>query len=225
MVKSLYTGVSGMKTHQQKMDVIGNNIANVNTTGYKTNVVTFADVYYQTKKSPSGASTTLGGVNPTQVGYGVKMNTTTPNMTQSGFTFSDSIYDMAIDGKGFFQVMDGAGNILYTRAGIFKVDEEGNLVNASGYKVLGVSGDFDGQPAGSQPIKITIPATDAKCSWKSPEISLPSPASTTRSAPALPRLSAAAMSPSPFPTLRTTLICPLHSTRRSSRLLHTPPAC
>ena len=71
MVKSLYTGVSGMKTHQQKMDVIGNNIANVNTTGYKTNVVTFADVYYQTKKSPSGASTTLGGVNPTQVGYGV----------------------------------------------------------------------------------------------------------------------------------------------------------
>ena len=171
MVKSLYTGVSGMKTHQQKMDVIGNNIANVNTTGYKTNVVTFADVYYQTKKSPSGASTTLGGVNPTQVGYGVKMNTTTPNMTQSGFTFSDSIYDMAIDGKGFFQVMDGAGNILYTRAGIFKVDEEGNLVNASGYKVLGVSGDFDGQPAGSQPIKITIPATDAKCSSATKTIS------------------------------------------------------
>lgn len=164
MVKSLYTGVSGMKTHQQKMDVIGNNIANVNTTGYKTNVVTFADVYYQTKKTPSGASTTLGGTNPIQVGYGVKLNTTTPNMTQSGFTFSDSIYDMAIDGEGFFQVMDGAGNILYTRAGIFNVDEDGNLVNASGYKVLGVSGDFDGQPAGSQPIRITIPATDAKCS-------------------------------------------------------------
>ena len=108
MVKSLYTGVSGMKTHQQKMDVIGNNIANVNTTGYKTNVVTFADVYYQTKKSPSGASTTKGGINPIQVGYGVKLNSTTPNMTQSGFTFSDSIYDMAIDGEGFFQVMDAA---------------------------------------------------------------------------------------------------------------------
>ncbi len=164
MVKSLYTGVSGMKTHQQRMDVIGNNIANVNTTGYKTNVVTFADVYYQTKKTPSGASSTRGGINPVQVGYGVKLNSTTPNMTQSGFTFSDSIYDMAIDGEGFFQVMDSAGNILYTRAGIFNVDEEGNLVNASGYKVLGVSGDFDGQPAGSQPIKITIPATDDKCS-------------------------------------------------------------
>lgn len=164
MVKSLYTGVSGMKTHQQRMDVIGNNIANVNTTGYKTNVVTFADVYYQTKKSPSGASTTKGGVNPTQVGYGVKMNSTTPNMTQSGFTFSDSIYDMAIDGEGFFQVMDSAGNIRYTRAGVFNIDEEGNLVNASGYRVLGVSGDFDGQEAGSQPIKITIAATDDKCS-------------------------------------------------------------
>ncbi len=164
MVKSLYTGVSGMKTHQQRMDVIGNNIANVNTTGYKTNVVTFADIYYQTKKTPSGATPSLGGTNPVQVGYGVKLNTTTPNMTQSGFTFSDSIYDMALDGEGFFQLMDGAGNLLYTRAGIFNVDEEGNLVNASGYKVLGVSGDFDGQPAGNQPIKITIPATDDHCS-------------------------------------------------------------
>lgn len=164
MVKSLYTGVSGMKTHQQRMDVIGNNIANVNTTGYKTNVTTFADIYYQTKKTPSGATPSLGGTNPIQVGYGVKLNTTTPNMTQSGFTFSDSIYDMALDGEGFFQLMDGAGNILYTRAGIFNVDEEGNLVNASGYKVLGVSGEFDGQPAGSQPIKITIPATDDHCS-------------------------------------------------------------
>ena len=164
MVKSLYTGVSGMKTHQQKMDVIGNNIANVNTTGYKTNVVTFADLYYQTKKTPTGASTTLGGTNPVQVGYGVKLNSTTPNMTQSGFTFSDSQFDMALDGEGFFQVMDSAGNILYTRAGIFSIDDEGNLVNASGYKVLGVSGDFDNQPAGSQPIKISIAATDDNCS-------------------------------------------------------------
>lgn len=165
MVKSLFTGVSGMKTHQQKLDVIGNNIANVNTDGYKTNVVTFADVYYQTKKSPSGATPTRGGTNPIQVGYGVKMNTTSPNMTQSGFKFTDNIYDMALDGEGFFQLMDSSGNILYTRAGIFDVDEEGNLVHkGTGYRVLGVSGDFDGQPAGSQPIKITIPATDDHCS-------------------------------------------------------------
>ena len=164
MVKSLYSGVTGLKTHQQKMDVIGNNIANVNTTGFKTGVVTFSDVYYQTKKAPSGTTATLGGTNPRQVGYGVKMNTTTANMTQSGFTFSDSIYDMAIDGEGFFQLMDGAGNVFYTRAGIFNIDEMGYLVDANGYHVLGVSGDSANQPGSSEIIKVTIPATEAKCS-------------------------------------------------------------
>lgn len=164
MLKSLYSGVSGLKTHQQKMDVIGNNIANVNTTGYKTNVVTFADIYYQTKRSPSAATSSLGGVNPRQVGYGVKMNTTTANMTQSGFTSSDSKYDMAIDGEGFFQVMDGSGNIYYTRAGIFNVDESGYLVDANGYHVLGVSGDSEGQAAGSEIIRFVIADTEAKCS-------------------------------------------------------------
>lgn len=164
MVKSLYSGVSGLKTHQQRMDVIGNNIANVNTTGYKTNVVTFSDIYYQTKRSPSGTTSSLGGVNPRQVGYGVQMNTTTPNMTQSGFTYSDNIYDLALDGEGFFQLMDGSGNLLYTRAGVFDVDEEGYLVNANGYHVLGVSGDSEGQPARSEIIRITIPDTQAKAS-------------------------------------------------------------
>ncbi len=164
MVKSLYSGVTGLKTHQQKMDVIGNNIANVNTTGYKSSVVTFSDVYYQTKKTPSGTTATLGGTNPRQIGYGVQMNTTTPNMSQSGFTFSDSIYDMAIDGEGFFQLMDGGGNLFYTRAGVFNVDESGYLVSAEGYHVLGVSGDSTNQPAGSEMIRITVPQTEAKCS-------------------------------------------------------------
>ncbi len=164
MVKSLYSGVTGLKTHQQKMDVIGNNIANVNTTGYKTSVVTFSDVYYQTKKTASGTTATLGGTNPRQIGYGVQMNTTTPNMTQSGFTFSDSIYDMAIDGEGFFQLMDGAGNTFYTRAGVFNVDEQGYLVDANGYHVLGISGDSTNQPAGAEMIRITVPETEAKCS-------------------------------------------------------------
>ncbi len=164
MVKSLYSGVTGLKTHQQKMDVIGNNIANVNTTGFKTSVVTFSDVYYQTKKTASGTTATLGGTNPTQVGYGVQMNTTTPNMTQSGFTFSDSIYDMALDGEGFFQLMDGAGNVFYSRAGIFNVDEMGYLVDANGYHVLGVAGDATNQPGSSEIIRITVPETEAKCS-------------------------------------------------------------
>ncbi len=164
MVKSLYSGVSGLKTHQQKMDVIGNNIANVNTTGYKASVVTFADIYYQTKRTPSGASATLGGVNPRQVGYGVKMNTTTNNMSQSGYTYSDSIYDMALDGEGFFQLMDGEGNLFYTRAGVFNIDDQGYLVDSNGYHVLGVSGDSEGQNAGSEIIRMVIPSTEANCS-------------------------------------------------------------
>lgn len=164
MVKSLYSGVSGLKTHQQRMDVIGNNIANVNTIGNKVDVVTFKDVYYQTKRTPSGATSTLGGVNPRQVGYGVQMNTTSANMSQSGYTQSDNIYDMAINGNGFFQVMDGAGNIYYTRAGIFNIDEAGYLVNADGYHVLGISGNSEGQAPGSEIIRCVVPATDSKAS-------------------------------------------------------------
>ena len=164
MVKSLYSGVSGLKTHQQRMDVIGNNIANVNTVGNKADVVTFKDVYYQTKRSPSAATATLGGVNPRQVGYGVQMNTTAANMTQSGYTQSDNIYDMAINGNGFFQVMDGSGTIYYTRAGIFNIDESGYLVNADGYHVLGVNGNSTGQGPGSEIIRVVVPNTDAHCS-------------------------------------------------------------
>ena len=164
MVKSLYSGVSGLKTHQSKMDVIGNNIANVNTTGFKTGVVTFKDVYYQNKINPSSGTATLGGVNPAQVGYGVRLNSTVANMTQSGFNYTDSKWDMALDGEGFFQVMDGSGNIFYTRAGAFKVDAEGYLVNASGFHVLGVTGDSEGVEPSSEVIRIIIPDTDAHAS-------------------------------------------------------------
>ncbi len=161
MVKSLYTGVSGLKTHQQRMDVIGNNIANVNTVGYKTDVVTFADVYYQTKRSPSAGTSTLGGVNPRQVGYGVKVSSVAANMTQSGYTQSDKTTDLALDGEGFFQLMDGAGNIVYTRAGNFFIDDDGYLVNADGYHVLGVTGESQNVSASSDIIRITAPATNA----------------------------------------------------------------
>ena len=164
MVKSLYSGVSGLKTHQSKMDVIGNNIANVNTTGFKAGVVTFKDVYYQNKINPSAGTSTLGGVNPAQVGYGVRLNSTVANMTQSGFNYTDSKWDMALDGEGFFQVMDGSGNIFYTRAGAFSVDSDGYLVNASGYHVLGVTGDSDGVEPSSEIIRIIVPDTDAHAS-------------------------------------------------------------
>ena len=160
MVKSLFTGVTGLKSHQQRMDMIGNNIANVNTVGYKTDVMTFADVYYQTKRNPSAPTATLGGINPRQVGYGVKVSSVEANLAQSGYNYTDNKTDIALDGKGFFQVMDGAGNIYYTRAGHFKFDEQGYLVNDDGYHVLGVSGESDGVAASSDIIRAVIPDTD-----------------------------------------------------------------
>ena len=161
MMKSLYSGVAGMKTHNQRMDVIGNNVSNVNTTGYKTSTVTFKDVYYQTKQNASAGDATSGGVNPTQVGYGSSLGTIQQVMTQSGFNQTDSVYDCAIEGEGFFQVMDQAGNTYYTRAGVFSVDSFGNLCDPNGYIVLGVSGDPSNVEEGqSQRINLKVPSVD-----------------------------------------------------------------
>lgn len=170
MVKSLFTGVTGLKAHQQRMDMIGNNIANVNTIGFKADVMTFADVYYQSKRNPSAPTATLGGINPRQVGYGVKVSSVEANMSQSGYNYTDSKTDIALDGKGFFQLMDGSGNKFYTRAGHFTFDEEGYLVNADGYHVLGVSGECDGVSGSSDIIRAIIPETDNHVSSQTKKI-------------------------------------------------------
>lgn len=140
------------------MDVVGNNISNVNTTGFKASTVNFKDVYYQTIKSPTAASNISGGTNPAQVGYGTSLGAITPIMTRSGFQSSSKIYDVAIAGEGFFQVMDPKGNILYTRAGAFEPDPNGNLVDSSGNKVLGVSGEYTGSDASSNAIVFVVPS-------------------------------------------------------------------
>lgn len=161
MMKSLYSGVAGMKTHNQRMDVIGNNVSNVNTTAYKTSTVTFKDVYYQTKRNASSGDATSGGKNPTQVGYGASLGTIQQVMTQSGFNQTDSVFDCALQGDGFFQVMDQAGNIYYTRAGVFSVDSFGNLCDPNGYIVLGVTGDPSNVEGGqSQRINLKVPSVD-----------------------------------------------------------------
>lgn len=161
MMKSLYSGVAGMKTHNQRMDVVGNNISNVNTVGYKAGTTTFKDVYYQTKATASSGDSISGGKNPVQIGYGVRLGTVNQVMTQSGFNYTDTVYDCAISGEGFFQVMDDAGNIFYTRNGAFSVDSYGNLVDPNGYIVLGVSGDPSNVETGqSQRINISIPPVD-----------------------------------------------------------------
>lgn len=161
MMKSLYSGVAGMKTHNQRMDVVGNNISNVNTVGYKAGTVTFKDVYYQTKAPASSGDSISGGKNPVQIGYGVRLGTVNQVMTQSGFNYTDTVYDCAISGEGFFQVMDDSGNIFYSRNGAFSVDSYGNLVDPNGYIVLGVSGDPSNIETGqSQRIRLNIPPVD-----------------------------------------------------------------
>lgn len=145
MMRSLFSGVSGLKTHQTKMDVIGNNIANVNTVAYKSQSITFNDLMYQTTQSASGPTAVRGGVNARQIGLGVKsaaINTsiTTPGSTQT----TGNPFDLKINGDAFFVVSDGTEN-YFTRDGSFYVDAAGNLaMTSNGYNVMGWQVDAEG---------------------------------------------------------------------------------
>lgn len=161
MIRSLYSGVAGMTTHQSRMDVIGNNIANVSTYGYKSSRATFRDVYYQTTSDASAATAAKGGVNPTQIGYGSTLGSVDVNHSQSTMSTTGYALDVAIAGEGYFQVMDGNGNIFYTKAGMFDIDAAGNFVDVNGNFVLGVSGSPTNQAASSDRIKITLPYQQA----------------------------------------------------------------
>lgn len=140
MMRSMYSGVAGLKTHQTKMDVIGNNIANVNTVAYKSQSVTFNEIFYQTTSTASGpnAATGTGGVNAKQVGLGVKTGAISTAITTSGSAeTTNKPFDMSITGESFFVVSDG-NNTYFTRDGSFMVDAAGNLVMSStGYNVMG----------------------------------------------------------------------------------------
>ncbi len=140
MMRSLYSGVAGLKTHQTKMDVIGNNIANVNTTAFKSSSVTFADLMSQTTQSASGAnaSTGVGGVNARQIGLGVKSGAINVNISSQGSAQSTgNPFDIMITGSNFFVVSDGLSN-YFTRDGSFYVDGVGNLcMTSTGYNVMG----------------------------------------------------------------------------------------
>lgn len=135
MIRSLYSGVSGMKNHQVRMDVIGNNIANVNTTAYKTGRVNFQDTLYQTVLSGGD------GRNPAQVGAGMTVASISNNFTQGSQQNTGRTLDLAIDGQGFFMVSDGQNN-FYTRDGVFFLDQNGFLVNAEGLRVQSTQGDI-----------------------------------------------------------------------------------
>lgn len=129
MMRSLYSGVAGLKTHQTRMDVIGNNIANVNTVGFKGSSVNFSDTFYQTVSSATGANADNGtaGTNAKQIGLGSTVAAITTNITEQGGTSSTNrALDVAINGEAFLVVSDGTQS-LFTKSGALNVDEAGNL--------------------------------------------------------------------------------------------------
>ncbi|NTU60396.1 MAG: flagellar hook-basal body complex protein [Deltaproteobacteria bacterium] len=136
MLRSFYSGISGLRNHQQSMDVIGNNIANVNTPGFKASRVTFMDTLSQTLQGVQQASATLGGRDPIQVGSGMTVAAIDKDMGQGSAQSTGRSMDLAIQGNGFFVVGSGA-NHYYTRAGATSVDNENNLVTNTGDKLWG----------------------------------------------------------------------------------------
>jgi len=137
MLRSLFSGISGLKAHQTMLDVAGNNIANVNTTGYKSSQTQFQDTLSQLLTSPSAPQAGVaGGTNPAQVGLGVRVAGITTNFQQGAAQLTNRSTDMMISGDGFFTVRSGTDQ-MYTRAGSFNFDSTGQLVTADGALVQG----------------------------------------------------------------------------------------
>lgn len=138
MMRSMYSGVSSLRAHQLKMDVIGNNIANVNTVGFKASSVTFSETFSQTLSGASSSAESRGGTNPMQVGLGANVASIAVNHAKGSTQRTDIATDLMIDGNGFFIVTNDANaqNKFYTRAGNFALDEKGYLVTTDGMRVL-----------------------------------------------------------------------------------------
>jgi flagellar hook protein FlgE len=158
MMRSLFAGVSGLRNHQTRMDVIGNNIANVNTVGFKSSRVTFAEAFAQLLQGASRPPGDLGGINPIQIGLGSKIGSIDMNFSQGNLESTGQTTDLAIQGDGFFVVSDGS-RTFYTRAGNFQLDANGRMVSpANGFKVQGINADSAGQlSTGSTVTDIQLP--------------------------------------------------------------------
>ena len=168
MLRSLYSGISGMKVNQTKLDVIGNNLANVSTTAFKGSRVNFSTTISQTLGSASAASDSLGGVNGKQVGLGAQIASIDKIMSQGSMQSTSRALDVAVDGSGYFMVATGPAltgdadaitinnngigtmpannSVAYTRDGSFVLDNEGNLLTSKGYRVLGFAMETTNPP-------------------------------------------------------------------------------
>lgn len=158
MMRSLYSGVSGLKNHQTRMDVVGNNISNVNTTGFKSSRVTFADTLSQTLTGASRATENRGGTNPKQIGLGSQISAVDLLFTDGSVQSTGVNTDLCLSGNGLFIVGEG-NNVYYTRNGNFSFDEQGNYCTDDGLKVKGWMADDDGNlDTTSETTFINIPA-------------------------------------------------------------------
>lgn len=185
MLRSMYSGISGLKVNQTKLDVIGNNIANVGTTAFKNQRIRFQDVLSQNLKFGTGASTNIGGTNPSQVGLGVEVAGIDTMVSQGNMQPTGRNLDFAVDGDGYFvvargeakemvEVEEGTGKgtskagaeptINYTRDGSFALDDQGQLLTSDGYRVLGYlpEGAVADYKTGKDPSTLTVEKDKSK---------------------------------------------------------------
>ncbi len=158
MMRALFSAISGMRNHMSYMDVVGNNIANVNTIAYKASRVTFQDILGQTVKGASSPQNGRGGTNPAQIGLGMNLGGIDTIMSQGSLQSSGKLTDFAIQGEGFFVVSDGTRS-YYTRDGAFDIGVDGGLVNpTNGLRVMGWAADANQQVDSQAPMSaINIP--------------------------------------------------------------------
>ncbi|AFM20930.1 flagellar hook-basal body protein [Acetomicrobium mobile DSM 13181] len=174
MLRSLNSGVSGIRNHQTMLDVIGNNIANVNTAGFKKSIVTFQDLLYETSRGATAPQGDIGGINPMQIGLGTTVAAVETIHSAGPLQYTGNRTDVAIQGDGYFVLNNGSGNV-YSRAGNFVLDGNGNIVQSgTGYTVMGYQLTVDpSNPSqyirGSQLVSLNIPVGQ-KLSAKATEV-------------------------------------------------------
>jgi flagellar hook protein FlgE len=157
MLRSMFSAVSGLRSHQTMMDVVGNNIANVNTAGYKSSAIIFEDLLSQVLRGAGSPQNGNGGTNPAQVGLGVRVAGIATSFTQGTSQLTGRSTDLAIQGDGFFMVKN-AGQTLYTRAGNFSFDADGTMVNPNGAVAQGWIADSSGNvDTNSSPTGLKLP--------------------------------------------------------------------
>lgn len=160
MSQALFTSMTGLNVAQQAINVVSNNVANINTTAYKSADARFATLFSNTLTAGNAPTATAGGTNPKQIGLGVKLEAITRNFNTGSFLSTDVSGDSMISGRGYYTVMDASGNVFLTRDGAFTLDANGDMITATGNKVLGALG-VASEEASQTPVHIPQSITPA----------------------------------------------------------------